>query len=104
MAVHFQAGWSSAKQSEEVLETYVGMFFDNTETSTAGDTFVVSNPAGPNPPTVVSSTNYANASLFFLTDPMATARAYPTPARKATSSTSRNMTLRTRTSCSPSTT
>jgi iron complex outermembrane receptor protein len=67
--LHFQAGWSSAKQSEEVLETYVGMFFDNTEPSTAGDTLVVSNPAGPNPPTVVSSTNYANSSLFFLTDP-----------------------------------
>jgi iron complex outermembrane recepter protein len=64
--VHFTAGWSSAKQSEEVLETYAGLGFNNTETD--GDTFVVTQNAGPNPPSVVSSTNYANASLFSLTD------------------------------------
>jgi len=67
--VHFQMGWSSAKQSEEVLETYVGMFFNNSEPSNQGDTMVVTFPAGPNPPSVVSSTNYANASMFYLTDP-----------------------------------
>jgi iron complex outermembrane recepter protein len=60
------AGWSSANQRQEVLETYAGLGFNNTETD--GDTFVVSQPAGPNPPSVVSSTNYANASLFTLTD------------------------------------
>jgi iron complex outermembrane receptor protein len=66
--VHFQAGWSSAKQSQEVLETYSGLYFANSETN-GGDTFVVTDNAGPNPPSVVSSTNYANASLFSLTDP-----------------------------------
>jgi len=66
--VKFQAGWSSAKQTEEVLETYAGLYFHNTETN-GGDTFVVTDNPGPNPPSVVSSTNYANASLFSLTDP-----------------------------------
>jgi iron complex outermembrane recepter protein len=65
--VKFTAGWSSAKQSNEVLETYSGLGFNNSEEDS--DTFVVSQPAGPNPPAVVSSTNYANASLFSLTDP-----------------------------------
>ncbi len=64
--VQFQAGWSSAKQREEVLETYSGLGFNNTESDS--DTFVVSQPAGPNPPSIVSSTNYANASLFSLSD------------------------------------
>jgi iron complex outermembrane receptor protein len=64
--VKFQAGWSSASQRQEVLETYSGLGFNNTETD--GDTFVVTQNAGPNPPSVVSSTNYADASLFSLTD------------------------------------
>ena len=67
--VHFQAGWSSANQSNEVLETYAGLYFNNTEPANQGATFMVSNPAGPNPPTVVSSTDFSNASLIFLTDP-----------------------------------
>jgi iron complex outermembrane receptor protein len=65
--VKLQIGWSSAKQSNEVLETYSGLGFSNTETD--GDTFIVTQNAGPNPPSVISSTNYANASLFSLTDP-----------------------------------
>ncbi len=64
--VKFQAGWSQAKQSEEVLETYAGLGFNNTEKDP--DTFVVTQNAGPNPPSVVSSTDYSNASLFSLTD------------------------------------
>jgi len=64
--VHFQAGWSSASQRQEVLETYAGLGFNNTETD--GGTWVVSQPAGPNPPSVVSSTNFADTSLFTLTD------------------------------------
>jgi iron complex outermembrane receptor protein len=65
--VNFQAGWSSAKQTSEVLETYSGLGFSNTEKD--GDTFVVTQNAGPNPPSVVSSTDYSNSSLFTLTDP-----------------------------------
>lgn len=64
---HFSAGWSSAEKRGEVLETYAGLGFNNTETD--GDTLVVSDPAGPNPPHVISSTDYANASLISLTDP-----------------------------------
>jgi iron complex outermembrane receptor protein len=66
--VHLQAGWSGAKKREEVLETYAGLAFANSETN-GGDMFVVTQQPGPNPPQVVSSTNYANASLFTLTDP-----------------------------------
>ncbi|HXQ81981.1 MAG TPA: hypothetical protein VN775_11745, partial [Opitutaceae bacterium] len=66
--VHFQTGWSSASQRNEVLETYAGLYFHNSETGNA-DTFMVTDNAGPNPPKVVSSTDYANASLFTLTDP-----------------------------------
>ena len=65
--IHFQAGWSSAKKREEVLETYSGLGFAGGATD--ADTFQVTQPAGPNPPSIVSSTNYANASLFTLTDP-----------------------------------
>ncbi|HEY1765534.1 MAG TPA: hypothetical protein VGF85_11460, partial [Opitutaceae bacterium] len=65
--VNFTAGWSSAKQTNEVLETYAGLGFNNTESN--GDTFVVSQNAGPNPPSIVSSTDYSNSSLFSLTDP-----------------------------------
>ena len=67
--VHFQMGWSSAKQSNEVLETYAGLYFANSEASNLGATFNVSNPAGPNPPTVVSSTTFSDPSVIFLTDP-----------------------------------
>jgi iron complex outermembrane recepter protein len=65
--IHFQTGWSSAQKREEVLETYSGLGFAGGATD--ADTFQVSQPAGPNPPSVVSSTNYADASLFTLTDP-----------------------------------
>jgi iron complex outermembrane receptor protein len=64
--IKFTAGWSSASQRNEVLETYSGLGFNNTESDS--DTFMVTQPAGPNPPQIVSSTNYANASLFSLTD------------------------------------
>jgi iron complex outermembrane receptor protein len=67
--VHFQMGWSSAKQSNEVLETYAGLYFANSEPSNLGATFAVSNPAGPTPPTVVSSTTFSDPSVIFLTDP-----------------------------------
>jgi iron complex outermembrane recepter protein len=65
--VHFQAGWSSAKKREEVLETYSGLGFNGGATD--ADTFKVTQDAGPNPPQIVSSTDYSNASLFTLTDP-----------------------------------
>jgi iron complex outermembrane receptor protein len=64
--VKVTAGYSMSTKSEEVLETYAGLGFNNTETD--ADTFVVSQPPGPNPPAVTSSTNYSNASLFYLTD------------------------------------
>ncbi|HEY5080252.1 MAG TPA: TonB-dependent receptor plug domain-containing protein, partial [Opitutaceae bacterium] len=64
--IHATAGWSSAHQSSEVLETYAGLGFNNSESDS--DTFVVTQPAGPNPPHVTSSTDYSNASLFTLTD------------------------------------
>jgi len=67
--VHFQMGWSKADQSNEVLETYAGLYFANSEPSNQGATFVVSDPAGPTPPTVSSSTDFSNASAVFLTDP-----------------------------------
>ncbi|MGA2692003.1 MAG: TonB-dependent receptor [Opitutaceae bacterium] len=65
--VHFTTGYSQAKRNEEVLETYAGLGFNGQATD--ADTFVVTQEAGPNPPTVVSSTNYSNASLFTITDP-----------------------------------
>ena len=64
--VHLTAGWSYAEQTNEVLETYAGLGFNNTETD--GGTWQVVQNAGPNPPSVVSSTNFANASLFSLDD------------------------------------
>jgi iron complex outermembrane receptor protein len=67
--VHFTMGYSQATQSNEVLETYAGLFFQNSEPSNEGATFVVSNPAGPNPPSVTSDTTFANAGNLFLTDP-----------------------------------
>jgi iron complex outermembrane receptor protein len=65
--VHFLTGWSQAKRNEEVLETYAGLGFNGQATDP--DTFVVTENAGPNPPQVVSQTNYANPSLFTITDP-----------------------------------
>jgi iron complex outermembrane recepter protein len=65
--VKFQAGWSSASQRQEVLETYSGLGFNNSESDS--DTFMVTQEPGSSPPSVVSSTDYANASLFSLTDP-----------------------------------
>ena len=67
--VHIQMGWSSAKQSNEVLETYAGLYFANSEPSSQGATFNVSEPAGPNPPTVTSSTTFSDPSVIFFTDP-----------------------------------
>jgi iron complex outermembrane receptor protein len=64
--VHFQSGYSTAKRSEEVLETYSGLGFN--QGATDADTFQVTENAGQLP-SVISSTNYANASLFTLTDP-----------------------------------
>jgi iron complex outermembrane receptor protein len=65
--VKFQMGWSSAEQRQEVLETYSGLGFAGGASD--ADTFLVSQPAGPNPPQITSSTNYADAALFTLTDP-----------------------------------
>ena len=67
--VHFTMGYSQATQSNEVLETYAGMYFANSEPSNEGATFVVSDPAGPNPPKVTSDTTFANAGQIYLTDP-----------------------------------
>lgn len=67
--VHFTMGYSQATQSNEVLETYAGLFFNNSEPSNQGATFVVSDQAGPNPPSVTSDTTFSNASQIFLTDP-----------------------------------
>ena len=64
--VEFLAGASSAKRTEEVLEEYAGLGFNGGATD--ADTFMVTQNAGQTP-TVVSSTNYSNASLFSLTDP-----------------------------------
>jgi iron complex outermembrane receptor protein len=65
--VHVSAGYSTARKTEEVLETYAGLGFDNTETD--GDTFVVSGGSSSTPPSVQNTVNYSNASLFYLTDP-----------------------------------
>ena len=65
----FTMGYSQATQSNEVLETYAGLYFANSEPANQGATFVVSNPAGPNPPTVASNTTFANGGQIFLTDP-----------------------------------
>jgi len=64
--VHFLGGFSSAERSEEVLEEYAGLGF--AAGATDPDTFKVTETAGQLP-TVVSSTDYSNASLFTLTDP-----------------------------------
>ncbi len=64
--VHLVTGWSSAKRNEEVLEEYAGLGFN--QGATDADTFQVVQNAG-HTPQVVSSTDYANASLFTLTDP-----------------------------------
>ncbi len=65
--VKILAGYSEAKRNEEVLETYAGLGFN--QNAPVPDTFVVTQMAGPNPPQVVSSTDYSNASLFTITDP-----------------------------------
>ena len=65
--VHVQSGYSQAKRKEEVLETYAGLGFANTETDPA--TFQVSDQAGPNPPQITSNRNFADATLFTITDP-----------------------------------
>ena len=64
--VHVLSGYSQAKRKEEVLETYAGLGFNNTETDPA--TLTVSDPAGPNPPSVTSNVNFAQANLFTITD------------------------------------
>jgi iron complex outermembrane receptor protein len=65
--VKFQAGWSSASQRQEVLETYSGLGFAGGAAD--ADTFMVTQEPGSSPPSIVSSTDYSNASLFTLTDP-----------------------------------
>ena len=65
--VHFTAGWSQAKRSEEVLETYAGLGFAGGATD--ADTWQITTNAGPNPPTVVGGVNFSNPSLFTITDP-----------------------------------
>jgi iron complex outermembrane receptor protein len=65
--VHLQTGYSLAKRKQEVLETYAGLGFANGENDPG--TLTVTENAGPTPPQVTSTTNYANASLFTITDP-----------------------------------
>ena len=65
--VKVTAGWSSAKRAEEVLETYAGLGFNNTETDPV--TMNIISTAGPNPPIINSNNNFSNASLFTITDP-----------------------------------
>lgn len=65
--VKITAGWSSAKRKEEVLETYAGLGFNNTETNPA--TLGIVSVAGPNPPVITSNNDFSNASLFKITDP-----------------------------------
>lgn len=64
--VHLLTGYSFAKRNEEVLEEYAGLGFN--QGAPTPDTFKVTDVAGQLPE-VVSSTDYANASLFSLTDP-----------------------------------
>ena len=64
--IHFATGFSKATKKEEVLETYAGLGFNGAATDP--DTFQVTQNAGQLP-MIVSSTNYANASLFSITDP-----------------------------------
>ena len=65
--VKIQTGYSTAKRKQEVLETYAGLGFNNTETNPA--TLTVNEPAGPNPPSITSTVNFAQANLFTITDP-----------------------------------
>jgi iron complex outermembrane receptor protein len=65
--VKLTAGWSMAKRAEEVLETYAGLGFNNTETDPA--TLKIISTAGPNPPIITSSNDFSNASQFTITDP-----------------------------------
>ncbi len=67
--IHFQMGYSTATQNQEVLEAYAGLYFNNSEPANQGATFIMNFPSGPNPPMVNSSTNFANASVIFFTDP-----------------------------------
>jgi iron complex outermembrane receptor protein len=61
------AGYSEARRNEEVLETYAGLGFAGGATD--ADTWQISTPAGPNPPQVVGTVDFTNASLFTITDP-----------------------------------
>jgi iron complex outermembrane recepter protein len=65
--LHLTTGWSQAKRSEEVLETYAGLGFAGGASD--ADTFVVTQNAGPNPPQITGSVNYGNPALFTITDP-----------------------------------
>ena len=65
--VKLTTGWSSAERKQEVLETYAGLGFNNTETNPA--TMRVVSMAGPNPPVITSSNDFSDASLFKITDP-----------------------------------
>ncbi len=65
--VKVQAGISTAKRQEEVLEDYAGTGFGG---STANPvTLNVNNGGASNPPTVTSNLDLGNASLFSVTDP-----------------------------------
>lgn len=65
--VKVQSGWSAAKRKEEVLETYAGLGFNNTEADPA--TLAVTQMAGPTPAQAISNTDFSDASLFTITDP-----------------------------------
>ena len=64
--IHFQAGYSKATKSQEVLEVYSGLGFNGGATD--ADTFQVSQPIGQIPQ-ITSATNYANPAIIYLTDP-----------------------------------
>jgi len=65
--VDLQAGWSSAKRKQEVLETYAGLGFNQTNTNPA--TLLVNQTASSDPAQITSNIDFADASLFTITDP-----------------------------------
>ena len=67
--IHFSTGYSKAWRSQLVVETYAGLGFN--KLATDPDTMVISSASGASLPHVTSSTDYSNASLFYITDPQA---------------------------------
>ena len=65
--VNLLAGVSTAKSNQRQIQTYAGLGF--AQGAPTPDTWVISDPAGPNPPQISAKTNYADASLFTITDP-----------------------------------